>query len=127
MKNNATLHLAAGLVLAMTLTACGGKSQDAAPAASAASGAPATIVMPTDPKLATLYGQTCKACHGNPGNPAPQAGDKAAWGPRAAQGMPVLLDHAIKGYKGMPPLGTCMDCGEPEFTALIKFMTGETP
>jgi cytochrome c5 len=36
--------------------------------------------------------------------------------------MPTLLDHTVSGYKGMPPLGSCGDCGETEFTALIEFM-----
>lgn len=83
---------------------------------------PRVTAVPADPKLAKLYEQTCKACHTNPGSGAPQAGDAPAWTPRLAQGMPKLLDHTVNGYKGMPPLGTCMDCGEPEFTALIRFM-----
>jgi cytochrome c5 len=42
-----------------------------------------------------------------------------------AKGMDTLLDNTINGYKGMPPLGMCMDCGEEEFEALIRFMAGE--
>jgi cytochrome c5 len=30
----------------------------------------------------------------------------------------------VRGYKGMPPLGACMDCTEREFEALIRFMAG---
>lgn len=93
-------------------------------------GAPATgaaAVMPADPKLAKLYAQTCKACHTSAGNGAPQAGDRAAWEPRLAQGMPTLLEHTIRGFKGMPPLGSCMDCNEQEFEALIRFMAGQAP
>jgi cytochrome c5 len=81
--------------------------------------------MPADPKLAKLYAQTCKACHGNPASGAPQAGDRAAWQPRAAQGAKMLLEHAVNGYKGMPPLGSCMDCNETDFAALIAFMSGQ--
>ncbi|HUP93178.1 MAG TPA: c-type cytochrome [Solimonas sp.] len=95
---------------------CGG---DKSPAPSAA--APAAAAMPSDPALAKLYSQTCMACHTKPGSGAPQAGT-ADWEPRKAQGMDVLLQHTVSGYKGMPPLGSCMDCGEDDFKALIRFM-----
>ena len=103
---------------AMLIAACG---QEAPPAASPIG---ATAAVPSDPGLAKLYAQTCKACHTHPGSGAPQSGDKAAWQPRVAQGMAALVDHTVNGYKGMPPLGTCMDCGEKEFEALIRFMAG---
>ena len=103
-------------LLAVALAACG------KPAPSA-SEAPA--VMPADPKLARLYAQTCKTCHGLPASGAPQAGDLAAWQPRVAQGMNVLIDHTLTGFKGMPPLGACSDCTEQDFDALIKFMSGQ--
>jgi len=88
---------------------------------------PASTAMPADAKLAKLYGQTCKACHTSPGSGAPQAGDRAAWNPRMAQGMATLLERTVSGYKGMPPLGSCMDCSEQEFEALIRFMSGQAP
>lgn len=90
-------------------------------------GAPTAGALPRDPQLAKLYGQTCKACHTNPGSGAPQVGDRAAWQPRLAQGMNVLIEHAVNGYKGMPPLGSCMDCNEKDFDALIRFMSGQSP
>lgn len=104
---------------AALLAACGPETPPAAPAAVAA---------PADPKLARLYAQTCKACHAAPASGAPQAGDGAAWQPRVAQGMPVLVERTVAGYKGMPPLGACMDCTEKEFEMLIRFMAGmDTP
>jgi len=78
---------------------------------------------PADPKLARLYAQTCKTCHTNPSSGAPQTGDANAWAPRLPQGMPALVQHAISGYKAMPPMGSCMDCSEAEFQALIRFMS----
>jgi cytochrome c5 len=98
------------------LAACGQES--AQPAAAA-------IADPADPALARLYAQTCKACHADPGTGAPTAGDRAAWAPRLAQGMPALIEHTVRGFKGMPPLGACMDCSEKEFEALIRYMAGE--
>lgn len=109
-----------GLVVTTTLWGCGQES----PTPSEAAPAPQAAAAPSDPKLARLYDQTCKACHTSPGSGAPQAGDAAAWQSRMAQGMPVLLDRTINGYKGMPPLGSCMDCSEAEFEALIRFMAG---
>jgi len=109
MMSRYALYLCASM-----LAACG---QDAPPSVTA-------VVEPADPRLAKLYAQTCKACHTNPGSGAPQAGDGNAWQPRVAQGMATLIDHTVNGYKGMPPLGTCMDCGEKEFEALIRFMAG---
>ena len=98
------------------LAACGAEAPPGAPTPALAD--------PADPKLAKLYAQTCKACHTTPGSGAPLAGDKTAWEPRVAQGMATLLEHTVRGYKGMPPLGSCMDCSEQEFEALIRFMAG---
>ncbi len=53
---------------------------------------------------------------------APKKGDAAAWEARVAQGMDVLLDHAIKGFNAMPPKGTCMACSDDEIKAAIDFM-----
>jgi len=105
---------------ALALGACGPQDSGSPQPQAAASAA-----MPADPKLAKLYGQTCKACHTSPGSGAPQAGDRAAWDPRMAQGMATLLERTVGGYKGMPPLGSCMDCSEQEFETLIRFMSGQ--
>lgn len=94
------------------------------PTAPAPSAAPAVAVMPADAKLARLYEQTCKTCHGTGAGGAPISGDRAAWEPRAAQGMAALMEHTLSGYKGMPPLGSCGDCSPAEFDALIRFMAG---
>lgn len=104
------------LVAACLLAACGGQGN--APAAAAAP--PASL----SPDLAAIYTRSCANCHTNPQTGAPQAGDHRAWAPRLAQGEGVLLDHAINGYKGMPPLGTCMDCTREQFKALIDYMAG---
>lgn len=106
------------LCAVLVAAGCGPQDPGATPAA-------ASAAMPADAKLARLYGQTCKACHTSPGSGAPQAGDRAAWDPRMAQGMPLLLEHTVSGYKGMPPLGSCMDCSEADFEALIRFMSGQ--
>lgn len=108
---------AAGLLaVVLSLSACG---PGAAPPSA---GAARVAIKPADVQLAKIFEQSCAACHASVGNPAPQAGDAAAWSPRLAQGEAQLLAHTLNGYKGMPPLGSCGECSEEEFTALIAFM-----
>ena len=80
---------------------------------------------PADPALADIYNRSCRSCHAQGQAQAPLTGDREGWAPRLEQGMEVLLDHTIDGYKGMPPMGMCFDCSEDEFRALIRFMSGE--
>ncbi len=119
---NSSLGLGALCVaLALILSACGNASSPAAEAQAQVTAPPP----PADAVLARLYDQTCRACHASSRTGAPMAGDTAAWAPRMAQGMDVLIDHTINGFNGMPPLGACMDCSEDEFAALIRYMAGE--
>lgn len=106
------------ILLALGIAACGSPE----PPAKAAPAVPVTAPPAADPAVMRIYEQTCKACHGLPGTGAPLTGDAAAWAPRVAQGMDTLLEHTIAGFKGMPPLGSCGDCGEDEFRALIRYM-----
>jgi cytochrome c5 len=54
--------------------------------------------LPTDGTAA--YATACSACHGAGIAGAPKSGDKAAWGPRIAQGQATLYKHALEGYTG---------------------------
>jgi cytochrome c5 len=47
-----------------------------------------------------LFEQTCSACHGPGIVGAPKAGDKAAWAPHLAKGLPTLYEHALHGFTG---------------------------
>lgn len=69
-----------------------------------------------------IYNTSCLGCHGTGAAGAPLKGDAAAWEPRKAQGMDVLLEHAVNGFNAMPPKGTCMDCSNEELQAAIDFM-----
>ena len=69
-----------------------------------------------------LFEQSCKTCHANPSNPAPQVGDKAAWDKRLEQGLPTLVQHAIQGFNAMPAGGLCTTCTPPDFEAMITYM-----
>ena len=46
------------------------------------------------------YETACVACHGAGSAGAPKVGDKAAWGPRIAQGKDTLYNHALHGFQG---------------------------
>lgn len=69
-----------------------------------------------------LFEQSCKTCHANPTNPAPQIGDKSAWDKRLEQGLPVLVQHAMQGFNAMPAGGLCTTCTPPDFEAMIVYM-----
>ncbi|EJL04004.1 hypothetical protein PflQ2_2063 [Pseudomonas fluorescens Q2-87] len=111
------LHCATFVLLGSLLAGCG---EEAKPPA-----ATVFTAMPADAALAQVYDSSCKLCHANPGAGAPLTGDTNAWAPRVAQGADTLLDHAINGYNGMPPMGLCMHCSEEQFVALIAFMSGQ--
>lgn len=106
------------------VAACGDKAPEVTPEARNAIIAQAEDLMPGDAELAEIYEYSCYSCHANPQTGAPLTGDGAAWEPRLAKGMDVLLDNTINGFEGMPPLGMCMDCTEDQFVALIEFMSG---
>lgn len=121
---NATMRPARALLigLGLLLAACGNDKSGAA-------AAPAAAVTPPPPASAAvqkIYDTTCHSCHGSPASGAPQAGDTKAWAPRVAQGKDTVLSHVINGYKGMPPMGLCMQCSEDDFVAVTEWMSGGT-
>lgn len=71
---------------------------------------------------ADIYNKACFACHTTGAAGSPKLGDKAAWEPRAAQGIDQLLNTAITGKGAMPPRGTCATCSDDELKAAIEFM-----
>ena len=99
------------------------KPKNAAPAAEAQVASAATS---TGRSGKQIYDSTCVACHGAGVAGAPKVGDKAAWSPRAAQGIKTLLQHATQGYKAMPPKGTCADCTEAELEGAINYMLNQS-
>ncbi len=84
-----------------------------APAATAAAG-------PVDGKA--IYDQACFACHGTGAAGAPKLGDSGAWSARIDQGMDTLNDHALNGFKGMPPRGGRADLDDQSVIAAVKYM-----
>ena len=133
------------LIAAAALTGCGQKEAPvadvAAPAIAAAPApaAPATPApatpAPATPASATpapsaaelasgekIYTATCLACHGAAVLGAPKLGDKAAWGPRLAQGMETLYANAQNGVRMMPARGGNAALTDDEMKSAVDFM-----
>jgi cytochrome c5 len=104
---------AAAVVATAAPAAAATPAPAAAPAQTAAAGASASGE--------ALYKQTCFACHGTGAAGAPKFGDKAAWAPRVAKGLPTLVDHATKGFNAMPPKGGS-SASDAEVRAAVEYM-----
>jgi cytochrome c5 len=96
----------------------------AAPAAAAAGGAP--VSGPVDlAKGKQVYSTVCMACHATGAAGAPKVTDKAAWEPRAAQGVDTLVSHAIKGIRGMPAKGGNPALSDGDINNAVHYMLSE--
>jgi len=73
---------------------------------------------------ATVFNTVCGACHNTGAAGAPKAGDKAAWGPRIAQGKDALYKSAIGGKNAMPPKGGAGDLSDAEIKAAVDHLVG---
>jgi cytochrome c5 len=100
-----------------------------APAAAAPAAAPATPAPAAPVKTAaaggagkSTYDTACVACHGTGAAGAPKLGDKAAWGPRLAQGLPALHASALKGKGAMPPKGGNAALPDDAVKAAVDYM-----
>lgn len=71
------------------------------------------------------YTAKCVACHGSGATGAPKL-DDGSWAERKAQGMDVLVEHAVKGYRGpkgfMPAKGGFAALSDEEVTAAVAYM-----
>ncbi|HQR12480.1 MAG TPA: c-type cytochrome [Casimicrobiaceae bacterium] len=96
-----------------------------APAAAAA--APVAAAAPAaQPDGRKVFEGNCAVCHGAGIAGAPRFGDKAAWAPRIAQGVPTLYTHAIGGFTGkagaMPPKGGNLALPDADVKAAVDYM-----
>jgi cytochrome c5 len=132
------------LLIAAVLAGCGQKDAPVAdvaaptiaamPAAAAPAPAPAPVAVavataaPDAARLAAgekIYNATCLACHGAAVLGAPKLGDKAAWGPRLAQGMDVLYANSQNGLRMMPARGGNASLKEDELKSAVDFMVSK--
>jgi len=93
-----------------------------APAEQTAAAAPAGASAASAGDGKAVYEKTCQMCHATGLANAPKFGDKAAWGPRVAQGNAVLYEHAAKGFKTMPPKGGNLDLADADIRAAVDHM-----
>lgn len=68
------------------------------------------------------YKKACFACHNTGAAGSPKLGDKAAWADRIKKGMATLEEHAIKGFKAMPPKGGRADLSDADVKAAVAYM-----
>jgi cytochrome c5 len=98
----------------------------AAPAATQTAAAPAAAPAAAAPAAGAgngeaLYKQACMMCHAAGVAGAPKLGDKAAWAPRVAQGLPAMVQSAIKGKGAMPPKGGST-ASDADIRAAVEYM-----
>ncbi len=96
-----------------------GKAPGAAPAAAAAT---TTVAAAGADNGKKTYDAVCMACHAAGVAGAPKFADKAAWTPRIAEGLDTLYEHAIKGYKAMPPKGGATTTPDDDVKAAVRYM-----
>jgi cytochrome c5 len=115
----------------------------AAPAAAAPAAAPVAVAAAATPAAApaaaaaqpaaaaggdgkATYDSTCHVCHGPGIAGAPKFGDKAAWAPRIAEGLPTLHQHALHGFQGksgvMPAKGGNTALSDAAVQAAVDYM-----
>ncbi len=74
----------------------------------------------------STFQSTCMACHGPGIAGAPKFGDKAAWAPHIAKGLPTLYKHALHGFTGkagtMPAKGGNMALSNADVEAAVRYM-----
>jgi len=75
---------------------------------------------------AEVYQAACLACHATGAAGAPKTGDKAAWEPRVALGMDVLMASVVNGKGAMPPRGGNPSLTDEEIGKAIDYMLDET-
>jgi cytochrome c5 len=102
--------------------------QAAADAAAKAAASQVAYGGTTDGKA--IFDHLCTSCHTSGVAGAPKVGDKGAWGPRLAQGIDVLVKHAIEGYHGpdgnfMPPKGGNPALTDAQVKATVDWMLGQ--
>jgi cytochrome c5 len=127
------------LLIALALTACGKKAEQAAtPAQPAAEAAKPAESAKSEEHAANdeqhakgekVFKGTCAMCHQTGAAGAPIVGNKDDWGPRIAQGMPTLYDHALKGFTGkkgqMPAKGANPSLPDDDVKAGVDYMVSK--
>jgi len=78
--------------------------------------------LPAERSGKEIVEERCIQCHGTGVNGAPKIGDRAAWIPRAKQGLDAVVRSAIRGHGGMPPRGGMADLTDAEIRSAVIYM-----
>jgi cytochrome c5 len=70
----------------------------------------------------SVFNHTCLTCHGNSVRDAPRVGDMHAWQPRLAQGLDVLIRHALDGHGRMPAKGGYTTLTDYEVSSAVAYV-----
>jgi len=70
----------------------------------------------------TVFSRFCSMCHKTGMNGAPKYGNKQAWAPRIAKGKDTLYQHALHGFRGMPPKGGISGLYDSEVKDAVNYM-----
>jgi len=81
--------------------------------------------LPADRSGEQIVQAQCVKCHQNGDGGAPKIGDRAAWIPRAAQGLNAVVRSAIKGHGGMPARGGMADLTDTEMRKATIYMLNQ--
>ena len=73
--------------------------------------------------LQATYDLTCANCHENPATGSPQTGDLEQWQIIFNKPVELVMDRAINGFQGMPPLGQCFECSQEALETLVHYMS----
>ncbi|MDB5814167.1 MAG: Cytochrome c, class [Rhodocyclales bacterium] len=72
-----------------------------------------------------VFDTVCSACHATGAAGAPKVGDKAAWGPRVAQGKDALYHSALNGKNAMPAKGGNPSLSDAEVKAVVDYFIAQ--
>lgn len=73
-----------------------------------------------------VYTSVCLSCHDAGLAGAPKTGDTAGWAARLAKGYDLLVEHAIKGFNGMPARGGAADLTDDEIRRAVAYMANKS-
>lgn len=77
---------------------------------------------PPAPSGRPVFEQVCAACHEAGLGGAPAIADRENWRRRIQQGEPVLVDHALNGFRAMPARGGNAMLTDAEVKAAVRYM-----
>lgn len=69
-----------------------------------------------------VYETSCAVCHATGVADAPRFGDRGAWAPRLATGVPALVASVTRGKGAMPPKAGNAKLRGGDIRAAVEFM-----